>query len=225
VPVGLRSWYPTLRQKEGEGWGTHFCGWKRTGCGRSWFVVSQRRPDARRKTKVGPSAPLKSASLGMTVLGGRSEKQPRVLRLLAALVAQDDSSLGVRREKQPRALRLLAALVAQDDSSLGVRREKQPQVLRLLAALVAQDDSSLGVRREKQPQVLRLLAALVAQDDSSLGVRREKQPQVLRLLAALVAQDNSLIFDADDSSMGAKRKATTGPSIPSLRAAQGRRSG
>jgi hypothetical protein len=60
--------------------------------------------------------------------------------------------LGVRREKQPQVLRLLAALVAQDnslifdadDSSLGVRREKQPQVLRLLAALVAQDDSSWG---------------------------------------------------------------------------------
>jgi len=102
VPVGLRSWYPTLRQKEGEGWGTHFCGWKRTGCGRSWFVVSQRRPDARRKTKVGPSAPLKSASLGMTVLGGRSEKQPRVLRLLAALVTQDDNSLGGEEKSNHR---------------------------------------------------------------------------------------------------------------------------
>ncbi len=53
-----------------------------------------------------------------------------------------------KNEKQPRVLRLLAALVAQDDESMvredREKQEKQPQVLRLLAALVAQDDSVEG---------------------------------------------------------------------------------
>src|ERR1039458_4473184 len=55
----------------------------------------------------------------------KSEKQPQVLRLLATLVAQDDSSWGARREKQPRVLRLLATLVAQDDSSWGYEEKNK----------------------------------------------------------------------------------------------------
>ena len=74
-PVGLGSCYPTLRRKEGEGWGTHsICGEGRL---REAKAAPRSTPIAAAIFAQGRlSAPLKNASLGMTRRGGVVIQEP-----------------------------------------------------------------------------------------------------------------------------------------------------
>ena len=111
------------------------------------------------------------------------EKQPQVLRLLAALVAQDDSSLGggEKNKDRPRGPQLKScSLKAKSnhrsfDSSLrsSLRMTFSWGVKRKTKTDYEGTTKIVPLKREEQPQVLRLLAALVAQDDKAFlcGIR------------------------------------------------------